>query len=435
MGKVFFRIRPLKELKMSNNQAFNASKHTPKPPGLESFSPRLIHGVAHFPLYYMRGGTSTGVVIWEPHLPQSLELKEELIRRVMGVPVSGETKGNKQINGLGRGPATSNKVFLLNAYDGPEADLSSTLAQLAADKSAIDWSVNCGNMSAALPIYALETGLIQAQKPLTQLRIFNTNTKVITDARLCTPEGNVIVPADTEIPGVMGMFPGVELSLRQPIGAKTGKLFPTGNRKDTFAGVTASCLDVAVPMVIVSAEELGQQGDETPDVLNRDLVLLARLREIWVEAGLKMGLKKRNGDLMTRAELENSETVPKICMVSPPKHSGHITVRYFTPQSAHNSLAVTGGCCLATACLLPGTVAHDVARNLSEFSNEEKEIVVDMENPAGILRARICGALSGEGASIPWVAYTRNTQVFMRGYMPIYTSSTELMNFFAGVSN
>jgi 2-methylaconitate cis-trans-isomerase PrpF len=290
-------------------------------------------------------------------------------------------------------------------------------------------------MSSALPIYALETGLIQAQKPLTQLRIFNSNTKVITDARLSTPEGDSMVPADTEIPGVMGEFPGVELSLRAPIGAKTGKLFPTGNRKDVFAGVTVSCLDVAVPMVIVNAAELGQLGDESPDALNQDHALKARLREIWVEAGLKMALKKRNGALMTRTELEQSETVPKICMVSPPKHSGHITVRYFTPQSAHNSLAVTGGCCLATACLLPGTVAYDVAKNLQAFSNEEREIVVDMENPAGILRARICGYLSGEGATIPWAAYTRNTQVFMRGYVPIYTPSAELMNFFKGVSN
>lgn len=435
MGKSFLQIRPYIELKMSNNQASNTFTPAPKPPGFESFSPRLIHGVAHFPLYYMRGGTSTGVVIWEPHLPQSLELKEELIRRVMGVPLSGETKGNKQISGLGRGPATSNKVFMLNLHNGPEADLSSTLAQLAADKSAIDWSVNCGNMSSALPIYALETGLIKAQKPLTQLRIFNTNTKVITDARLSTPEGDSLVPADTEIPGVMGEFPGVELSLREPIGAKTGKLFPTGNRKDVFAGVTASCLDVAVPMVIVNAAELGKNGDETSDALNHDQALLLRLREIWVEAGLKMGLKKRNGELMSRTDLENSETVPKICMVSPPKRSGHITVRYFTPQSAHNSLAVTGGCCLATACLLPGTVAHDVAHDLQEFSNEEREIVVDMENPAGILRARICGHLSGQGATIPWAAYTRNTQVFMRGYVPIYTPSVELMHFFKGVSN
>lgn len=408
---------------------------TPKPPGFESFSPRLFNGVAHFPLYYMRGGTSTGVVLWEPHLPESLALKEELIRRVMGVPAEGETKGNKQISGLGRGPATSNKVFMLNTFDGPEADLSSTLAQLAADKSAIDWSVNCGNMSSALPIYALETGLIQAQKPLTQLRIFNTNTKVITDARMSTPEGDVRVPADTEIPGVMGAFPGVELSLRNPIGAKTGKLFPTGNRKDVFAGVSASCLDVAVPMVIVNAADLGKRGDESPDVLNQDQALKDRLREIWVEAGLKMGLKKRNGELMTRTELENSETVPKICMVSPPQRTGHITVRYFTPQSAHNSLAVTGGCCLATACLLPGTVANDVAQNLSPFSDEEKEIVVDMENPAGILRARIRGALSAEGASIPWAAYARNTQVFMRGYVPIYTPSNALMDFFVAASD
>jgi hypothetical protein len=79
-------------------------------------------------------------------------------------------------------------------------------------------------------------------------------------------------------------------------------------------------------------------------------------------------------------------------------------------------------------------VAHDVAQHLSEFTNEEREIVVDMENPAGILRARIRGALSGDGASIPWAAYARNTQVFMSGYVPIYTPSQELMKFFSGDS-
>jgi 4-oxalomesaconate tautomerase len=408
----------------------NQASVQPKPPGLENFSPRLLNGIAHFPLYYMRGGTSTGIVLWEPHLPTTLEIKEELIRRIMGVPTEGETKGNKQINGLGRGVATSNKVFILNMHEGPDADLNSTLAQLAADRSAIDWSVNCGNMSAALPMYALETGLIQADKPLTQIRIFNTNTKVITDARLSTPEGGVTIPADTEIPGVMGQFPGVELSLRKPIGAKTGKLFPTGNRQDIFAGVAASCLDVAVPMVIVKAADLGKRGDEMPDELNQDQALKSKLREIWVEAGLKMGLKKRNGEPMTRTELENSETIPKICIVSEPKRSGHITVRYFTPQTAHNSLAVTGGCCLATACLLPGTVAHEVVQNLQAFSTEERECVVDMENPAGVLRARVRGALTEDGATIPWAAYARSSQVFMRGYMPIYNPSKALMDFF-----
>lgn len=403
----------------------------PRPPGLDVFSPRLLGGVLNFPLYYMRGGTSTGIVLWEPHLPQAIELKEELIRHLMGVPLAGETKGNKQINGLGRGVATSNKVFLLNRYEGPEAELSSTLAQLAADRSAIDWSVNCGNMSAALPLYAIETGLVQTQTPLTQMRIFNTNTKVITDARVRTPDTHSPILADTEIPGVRGHFPGVELSLRQPIGAKTGTLFPTGNRRDVFAGVQASCLDVAVPMVIVNAADLGQRGDETPDVLNQNQALKQTLREIWVEAGVKMGLKKRDGQAMTRVDLENSETIPKICMVSKPTGAGNIAVRYFTPQSAHSSLAVTGGCCLATACLIPGTVAFDVAQNLSAFSAQEQAFIVDMENPAGLLRARICGALSHEGATIPWAAYTRNAQVLMRGEMPIYTPSKALMAFFS----
>ena len=127
-------------------------------PELEDFVPRVCAGIPRFPVYYMRGGTSTGIVLWHEHLPEEQALKEELIRAIMGVPGCGETRGNKQTTGLGRGAPTSNKVFIVSRPSTAEADIASTLAQLAADKSAIDWSVNCGNMSAALPMYALDTG-------------------------------------------------------------------------------------------------------------------------------------------------------------------------------------------------------------------------------------------------------------------------------------
>ncbi len=102
------------------------------------------------------------------------------------------------------------------------------------------------------------------------MRIFNTNTRVTTDATVKTPDGTPHIPADTEIPGVMGKFPGVELSLRNPVGAKTGKLLPTGNVIDRFGGVDASCVDVAVPMVIVSAADLGKTAHESIEELARD---------------------------------------------------------------------------------------------------------------------------------------------------------------------
>ena len=123
--------------------------------------PFVKNGVLNFPVCYMRGGTSTGVILWGPHLMPLEELREEVIRKIMGVPDSGELKGNKQITGLGRGPATSNKVFIVNPGDGLQADFNSTLAQLAAEKSSIDWSVNCGNMMAAIPMFASSTRIPQ----------------------------------------------------------------------------------------------------------------------------------------------------------------------------------------------------------------------------------------------------------------------------------
>lgn len=375
----------------------------------------------------MRGGTSTGVVLWGPHLTPFGDFREEVIRKIMGVPDTGELKGNKQITGLGRGPATSNKVFIVEPADGVQADFNSTLAQLAAEKSAIDWSVNCGNMSAAIPLFLINNGLLPAGDPNTEVRVFNTNTSVITDCRVRTPGGQAVIPADTEIPGVHGAFPGVELSLREPVGAKTGQLLPTGKVRDVFDGVEVSCVDVAVPMVILRADALGLRGNESVSSLNANDALKARLRSIWVQAGLAMRLK-RKGVPMTAEELAASETVPKVCLVSPPSQGGHISARYFTPQESHASLAVTGGCCLAAACLIPGTTPHDIAQGVEPLSAYNTERVVAMENPAGILRARVFGRQDGnDGFAFPWVAYERNAQLYLDGFFRIYRSSDALL--------
>lgn len=389
--------------------------------------PFLQDGVLYFPVSYMRGGTSTGVVLWGPHLAPFGEWREEVIRKIMGVPDNGELKGNKQITGLGRGPATSNKVFIVEPGDGVQADFNSTLAQLAAEKSAIDWSVNCGNMSAAIPLFLINNGLLPAGDPTTEVRVFNTNTSVITDCRARTPGGQAVIPADTEIPGVVGAFPGVELSLREPVGAKTGQLLPTGRVRDVFDGVEVSCVDVAVPMVILRADALGLRGNESVSSLNANDALKARLRSIWVQAGLAMQLK-RKGVPMTAGELAASETVPKVCLVSPPTQGGHVSARYFTPQESHASLAVTGGCCLATACLIPGTTAHNIAQGVEPLSAHNTERAVAMENPAGILRARVFGRHDGDGGfAFPWVAYERNAQLYLDGFFRIHRPSDALV--------
>jgi len=386
--------------------------------------PRLRHGVWEFPVHHMRGGTSTGLVIWEPAAPADDELREELLRHLMGVPLEGERPGNKQTTGLGRGPATSNKVFFARMEQADAgARLVSTLAQLAADHGRIDWSVNCGNMSSALQLWALDSELVEhIATGAHELAIRNTNTGVLTTSRMVLQADGAFATA--EIPGVMGRHPAVDLFLHQPAGAKTGALLPTGNPVDTIAGVRVSCVDVAVPMVIVRAADLGKTGHESVGELAADADFLQRLKAIWVEAGLKMQLRRKNGSLMSAADIAQSETLPKVCIIGAARAGADLAVRYFTPQTVHSSLAVSGGCCLAAATLVAGSVAHELAPKSA--TSVLGEVKVDIENPAGILSTTVVASTQGDALRIASAAYQRSAQVLLKGYVPLYAASAAL---------
>ena len=405
-------------------------------PIIDRLAPRFVARTLEIPVWHARGGTSTGIVLLAEHLPGSTALREEVIRNVMGVPLSGEEPGNRQITGLGRGITTSNKVFVLDTSERPGFDLESTLAQLAAGKAAIDWSVNCGNMSASLPLVAFEAGLAVPRAGRNTLKIYNTNTGIAADAVIEMPGPGGPPNPDTEMPGVMGRWPGVALSLVDPVGSKTGKLFPTGARRETILGVEVSCLDFAMPMVIACAEDLGCRADEAPEELEQDPELRARMQPLWVAAGLAMGLE-RDGRRMTADELAVSETVPKMCLIASPTQAEaergvHVRARYFTPQTCHRSMAVTGGSCLAAASLIPGTVVHDVAAGIEPLGSRPEERVVGIGNPAGVLKAAIDGSSDGEEVAISSASYMRSAQILIRGHTPIYHASPELIAHYRG---
>jgi 4-oxalomesaconate tautomerase len=393
-------------------------------PALGELRVRWRGGVCEFPVHHVRGGTSTGLVIWERLAPPERELREELLRHLMGLPLTGTNPGNRQITGLGRGAPTSNKVFFADV-EGAAGRIVSTLAQLAADKSAVDWSVNCGNMSAALPVWALDTGLARrAGTGRFEIAIFNTNTDVTTAARM---EFAGATAESATIPGVDGGFPRVDLFLHDPVGAKTGRLLPSGAARDVIDGVAVSCVDVAVPMVIVRAADLGKTAHEPIERLEADPAFRARLQQVWVGAGLRMGLKARDGGPTSASDLAESETIPKVCIVGEPRAGGHIAVRYFTPQSGHRSMAVSGACCLAAACLIAGSVAHEAARGLPEPTGALREIAVGIENPAGILEATIAARVNAGDLAVDKVAYRRSAQILLRGSVPLYRASPELL--------
>lgn len=386
---------------------------------------RVEGGVLFFPVHFMRGGTSTGLVIDERFAPQDIALREELLRHLMGVPLHGELPGNRQLTGLGRGPATSNKVFFVEQENVEgKLRLVSTLAQLAASHSAIDWSVNCGNMSSALPLWALDVGLGQGVSGDFEIDIRNTNTGVITTGRVLRDADNAL--RKVAIPGVPGQFPGVDLFLHHPVGAKTGALLPTGNALDEIFGHPVSCVDVAVPMVIIEAASFGKTAREPLAELEADTAFMHALREVWIEAGLRMGLKKRSGEPMSREDISRSETIPKVCIVGPAAAGGTLSVRYFTPQTLHASMAVSGGCCLAAATLISGTVAARLAAAKAEVGEQFAEYAVAMENPAGTLDATVVARDAGTGLEVKTVAYRRSAQVLQRGHVPLYNASKEL---------
>jgi 2-methylaconitate cis-trans-isomerase PrpF len=379
--------------------------------------PLLRDGCIEFPVHHVRGGTSTGLVISEHWAPRAQSMREELLRHLMGLPLEGTRAGNKQITGLGRIVPTGNKVFFARLEgDGNQRRIVSTFAQLAANKAAIDWSVNCGNMTAALPLWALDTGQVEPAGAgnAFEIDIFNTNTGVTAGSRMRVGTDGRFIAA--EIPGVDGAFPGVDLFLANPVGAKTGRLLPTGKPMD----------DVAVPMVIARAADFGKTAHEKIEELEADRDFMSALRTVWVEAGLRMALKGAGGRAMTAGELAQSETIPKVCIVGPAQGAGHIAVRYFTPQTAHRSMAVSGGCCLAAAALIPGSVAHGIAAGLPSVGASFGEVDVGIENPAGVLEATIEARLAPSGLDVRKAAYRRSTQILLRGHVPLYRASDAL---------
>ena len=399
-------------------------------PALPDFLPRQRFGVTEYPVHHVRGGTSTGLVLHASAVPPDPLLRDELLRHLMGVPLAGRLPGNRQVTGLGRSTPTSNKVFLADVeqHEG-RPRLVSTLAQLASEHGDIDWSVNCGNMSSSLQLWGLDSGVIEALAIGThEVDIRNTNTGVVTTSRMTRLEDGSFAAA--AIPGVAGSFPAVDLFLHHPVGSKTGQLLPTGAASNMVAGHTVSCVDVAVPMVIALASEFGKTAQESIAELEADAAFMQAIRRVWSEAGLLMGLKKRDGALLSLAELECSETIPKFCIVGPAAAGGNIAVRYFTPQSGHASLAVSGGCCLAAACLIPGTVAHGVAQGMSVVGTEYDYHAVGIDNPAGRLDTTIVARQRqdsmGMTLGILSAAYRRSAQILLRGHMPLYQPSPEL---------
>jgi 4-oxalomesaconate tautomerase len=288
----------------------------------------------------MRGGTSKGAYFLAADLPAEAAVRDELLLRVMGSP------DPRQIDGLGGAHPLTSKVAVVSPSADPEADVDYLFLQVAVDEAEVSDRQNCGNLLAGVGPFAVERGLVPAGGSETTVRIRMVNSGDFATATFPTPDGRVDYSGDTAISGVPGCAAAVVIGFPP----RRGRLLPTGNVRDTAAGTEVTCVDNGMPTVLIPAEALQVTGREDPKDLERNQELTARLHEIRLAAGHLMGL----GDV-------TDTTVPKLTLLSPPRHGGAVTTRTFIPARVHPSIGVLGAAGVAAGLRIEGSVAHGIA--------------------------------------------------------------------------
>lgn len=357
----------------------------------------------NIPLYFVRGGTSSGVVIFNEDLPHDKLEVENILRKIFGTPLTDSQKTDPyQIEGIGKGKSTSNKALILD-LDRDTKIVRSTFVQLENGSSSVSWMVNCGNMTSSIPLVLDDKGVLSEMEIDGRLHIYNENTK---KELYCKTYRDGDYFKSCFIPGVEHEYPKVDVSFPNPEGGITGDLFPSGDKINIIDGIEVTCIDAVTPMVIIHSLSLGLSGGESKRELMDNKNLINKINEIKVLAGLLMRLKNKKGDLMTKEEISLSITTPKIALISKQEGDADVSMIYFTPNEIHNSIAVSGGCCLAYACKTKGTVASNL------FSSGD---LVRIKHFSGVSSFGIRNG--GDGAEI----YTeRNAQIYIKGSAVIY---------------
>jgi 4-oxalomesaconate tautomerase len=296
------------------------------------------------PCMWMRGGTSKGGYFLEKDLPTDSKDRDAFLLGVMGSP------DPRQIDGMGGADPLTSKVAVVRPSAREGVDMDYLFLQVAVDRDLVTDAQNCGNILAGIGPFAIERGLIPAADAETDVTIFMENTGQIAIAKVQTKDGQVVYTGDAEIDGVPGSAAPVAITFKDTAGSTCGALLPTGNPVDIIDGIEVSLIDNGMPSVVMRASDMGITGTESREELEANNELKQKLEHIRLQAGPLMSL----GDV-------TDKTVPKMCMVSPAKEGGAISTRTFIPHRCHASIGVLGAVTAATACLLKGSPAAEIA--------------------------------------------------------------------------
>ena len=339
------------------------------------------------PAVFMRGGTSNAIVFHARDLPRDRALWDEIFLAAIGSP----DPYGRQLDGMGGGVSSVSKVCVVGPPTRPDADIDYTFAQVQVKKAEVDYSANCGNMSSAMGPFVVDEGLFKVSGREAVVRIHNTNTKKIIQARFNLDEGLSEVDGELAIPGVSGTGSPVRLEFLQPGGATTGKLLPTGNVTDVLdvpgvGKLTVSMVDAANATVFVRAADLGLTGTEQPDALEANTAIMQKLAAIRAQAAVAMGITKTAEDALKKGG------VPFVGFVAGPQDATtltgetlkqndiDLTARMLSNGQPHRALPLTVSLCTAVAARIEGSVVHAAARAASD-----KNAPLRIAMPSGIL--------------------------------------------------
>ncbi|KFZ36759.1 3-methylitaconate isomerase [Shewanella mangrovi] len=384
------------------------------------------------PATYMRGGTSKGVFFALDDLPAAAQqpgpARDALLLRVIGSP----DPYGKHTDGMGGATSSTSKTVILSRSSQPEHDVDYLFGQVAIDKPFVDWSGNCGNLTAAVGAFAISQGLVDPsrvpQNGICNVRIWQANIHKTILAQVPMADGEVVECGDFELDGVTFAAAEVQITFVDPADdSDGGSMFPTGNLVDELEVPTAlvasgklkaTLINAGIPTIFVNAEDIGYRGTELQEAINGDTEALARFEQLRAYGALKMGLISRLDDISAR------QHTPKIAFVAPRMaytassgkqiHSDDIDlcVRALSMGKLHHAMMGTAAVAIATAAAIPGTLV-----NLAAGGGEREQI--RFGHPSGTLKVGASAQLVAEQWQVQQVVMSRSARVLMEGWVRI----------------
>ena len=391
---------------------------------MASFAPQI-----KIPATYMRGGTSKGVFFKLQDLPDAAQqpgaVRDAIFLRTLGSP----DPYGKQIDGMGNASSSTSKGVILSKSSRPDHDVDYLFGQVSIDKPFVDWSGNCGNLSAAVGPCAVHMGLIDAsripQNGVLTIRIWQANIQKTIVNHVSISNGQVQETGDFELDGVT--FPAAEVALEflDPAddGEDGGAMFPTGNLIDQLdvpgvGSFAVTMINAGIPTIFLNAKDLGYTGTELQDAINNDSQALAKFETIRAHGAIKMGLIKDLSEAATR------QHTPKIAFVAPPAsytassgkqiEAAHIdlVVRALSMGKLHHAMMGTAAVAIGTAAAVPGTLV-----NLAAGGGERS--AVRFGHPSGTLRVGAEAQLVNGEWAVTKALMSRSARILMEGWIRV----------------